>query len=117
MSWLLLGYLLQTTGELCISPVGLSMVTKLSPKHIVSALMGSWFLAMAGSNFLAGKIAALTGVEGHGGGGQDTIPPPIDTVGVYGDVFGNIALTAIVSALFCFMLSPLLTKWMHREVE
>jgi proton-dependent oligopeptide transporter, POT family len=116
ISWLLLGYLLHTTGELCISPVGLSMVTKLSPKRIVSTVMGAWFLATAFSNYLAGLIATLTGV-GHDEGGAQIIPPPTETVNLYGDVFGQIALTAIVSALICFALSPLLRKWMHPESE
>ena len=46
---------------------------------------------------------------------QPTIPPPIDTVNVYGDVFGQIALVAIGSAVICFALAPLLKKWMHEE--
>ncbi|MGF1508195.1 MAG: peptide MFS transporter [Myxococcota bacterium] len=113
VQWLLLGYMLHTTGELCLSPVGLSMITKLSPSKIVSTVMGAWFLATAFSNYLAGLIATFTGV-GHGGDGETiSIPPPIETVGIYGDVFGKIALTAIISALICFILSPILTKWMH----
>lgn len=114
MSWLLLGYLLHTTGELCLSPVGLSMVTKLSPARLVSTVMGAWFLATAFSNYLAGMIAALTGVS-HGSSGEQIIPPPSQTVTVYGDVFGKIALAAIGSAVICFILSPLLSKWMHEE--
>jgi len=115
VSWLLLGYLLQTTGELCLSPVGLSMVTKLAPARIVSTVMGAWFLATAFSNYLAGMIAMLTGV-GHGGeGGEAAIPPPVETVGLYGSVFGQIAITAIGSAVVCFALSPILVKWMHME--
>jgi dipeptide/tripeptide permease len=47
VGWLLLGYLIQTLGELCLSPVGLSMVTKLSPMRLVSTVMGAWFLATA----------------------------------------------------------------------
>jgi len=116
MSWLLLGYLLQTTGELCLSPVGLAMVTKLSPGRIVSTVMGAWFLATAFSNYLAGIIATFTGVS-HGEEGQQVIPPPQETVDLYGDVFGTIALTAIVSGLICLALAPLLTRWMHSEVE
>jgi POT family proton-dependent oligopeptide transporter len=112
IAWLLLGYLLQTTGELCLSPVGLSMVTKLSPRRMVSTIMGAWFLATAFSNYLAGMIASLTGVP-HGGEEQ-VIPPPIETVGIYGGIFGKIALTAIVSSLLCFALSPLLKRWMHQ---
>jgi len=112
--WLLLGYLLQTTGELCLSPVGLSMVTKLSPMRMVSTVMGAWFLATAFSNLLAGRIAQLTGVHGEGDSAQ-VIPPPTETVHLYGDVFGQIAIIAIVSALICFALSPFLSKWMHAD--
>jgi POT family proton-dependent oligopeptide transporter len=114
ISWLLLGYLLHTTGELCLSPVGLSMVTKLSPARIVSTVMGSWFLASAFSNYLAGVIAAFTGVSSSEG--EQIIPAPIQTVHIYGGVFGKIAITAIVSAFICFALTPLLRKWMHPEV-
>jgi POT family proton-dependent oligopeptide transporter len=113
LSWLFVGYLLQTTGELCLSPVGLSMVTKLSPTRLVSTVMGAWFLATAFSQFLAAIIAQFTGV-GHGeGGGDGVVPVPKETVHIYGDVFGTIALTAIVSAVICFLLSPVLSRWMH----
>jgi len=116
MSWLMIAYLLITTGELCLSPVGLSMVTKLSPRRIVSMVMGAWFLATAFSNYLSAIIAQFTGV-GHGGGESDVLPPPIETVGVYGEVFGIIAVTAGVSAVIVLALSPFLTKWMHEGVE
>jgi POT family proton-dependent oligopeptide transporter len=112
--WLLAGYLLQTTGELCLSPVGLSMVTKLSPSFLVSTVMGTWFLATAFSQYLAGIIAQFTGVE-HGGGAESGIPIPKETVMVYGDVFGKIAMAAIISAVICFVLSPLLRRWMHED--
>jgi proton-dependent oligopeptide transporter, POT family len=114
VSWLLAGYLLHTTGELCISPVGLSMVTKLSPARIVSTVMGAWFLATAFSNLLASLIAQLTSVAEEGAEAQ-LIPPPSDTVHLYGDVFGQIALIAVASAVVCFALSPLLRRWMHVE--
>ncbi len=114
--WLLLGYLLHTTGELCLSPVGLSMVVKLSPARMVSTVMGAWFLATGFSSYLAGIIASFTGVS-HGNDEGQIIPPPIETVNIYGDMFGKIAVTAIVSALICFILSPLLKRWMHEEVD
>jgi POT family proton-dependent oligopeptide transporter len=110
--WLVLGYLLLTTGELCLSPVGLAMVTRLSPHVLVSTMMGTWFLATAFSGYLAGWIAQFTGVSGEGDGPQ-VIPPPIDTVHIYGDVFGQIGVIAIVSALFCFAISPMLRRGMH----
>ena len=114
MSWLLLGYLLQTTGELCLSPVGLSMVTKLSPKRIVSTVMGAWFLATAFSSYLAGVIASFTGIEAAAGE-SNGIPVPIETVGIYGEVFGKIAIAAIVSAISLFALAPLLNRWTHSD--
>ncbi len=116
VAWLLVGYLLHTTGELCLSPIGLSMVTLLSPTQIVSTVMGAWFLATAFSNYLAAQIAALTGVGGEEGAPQ-VVPPPADTVNIYGDVFGKIAIAAVIAALVCFVLSPLLTRWMHMQVE
>ncbi|MCR4413149.1 MAG: oligopeptide:H+ symporter [Thermoguttaceae bacterium] len=116
MAWLFLGYLLHTTGELCLSPVGLSMVTKLSPSRLVSTVMGVWFLATAFSQLLAAIIAQFTGVT-HGDGGGAVIPPPSETCHVYGEVFGKIALGAIASAAICFALAPVLNRWMHPETE
>lgn len=60
-------YMLHTSGELFLSPIGLSMVTKLSPKKMAGTAMGAWFLSFAIANLLGGQIAALTG-GGHGGG-------------------------------------------------
>ena len=113
MSWLLAGYLLQTTGELCLSPVGLSLVTKLSPVRVVSTIMGAWFLATAFSHLLAAGVAKMTNVsEGAAG---NVIPPPLETVTVYGGVFGFIALAAIASGLVVLALSPWLKSMMHLD--
>ena len=108
---LLLGYLLHTTGELCISPVGLSMVTKLSPARLVSTVMGAWFLALAFSNLLSALIATFTGVGE--GGEEGAIPIPLDTVHVYGTVFGWIGVASLGAAAVLVVMSPLLAKWMH----
>jgi dipeptide/tripeptide permease len=116
MQWLLAGYVLQTTGELCLSPVGLSMVTKLSPARMVSTVMGAWFLATGFSNYLAGLIAALTGIA-HSSGGDKVFPPPIKTVHVYGGVFLQIAYACIISAILLFLMSPILVRWMHQKEE
>lgn len=113
--WLLLGYLLQTMGELCLSPVGLSMVCKLSPARLIGTVMGGWFLALGVSQFLAALIAQFTGVGGEGT--ESVIPPPAQTVHVYGSVFGFVAIAAIVSSLLCFILVPLLKRWMHEGVQ
>ncbi|MEZ4240017.1 MAG: oligopeptide:H+ symporter [Myxococcota bacterium] len=111
VGWLLLGYLLHTTGELCLSPVGLSMVTKLSPARLVSTVMGAWFLATAFSSYLSSVIAVFTGIGE--GGGEGAIPAPIETVHAYGSVFGIIGIVASASSLVVFALSPLLVKWMN----
>ena len=114
VNWILLAYLLHTTGELCLSPVGLSMVTKLSPQRLVSTTMGAWFLATAFSGFLAAIIAMFTGVQ-EDGDGPSYIPVPSETVNTYGDVFGTIAIAAIGCAVVCLALSPLFNKWMHAD--
>ena len=115
LGWLILGYLLHTTGELCLSPVGLSMVTKLSPARIVSTMMGAWFLATAVSQYVAGQIATLTGVPQSEGATEALIPPPTETLALYADVFGRIALWAIGAGLCCWLLAPLLTRWMQED--
>ena len=120
LHWLMLGYLLHTTGELCLSPVGLSMVTKLSPPRIVGTVMGAWFLATAFSHHLAGIIASFTAVDPNSTETTDmtaAIPLPTETLGIYGEVFGQITLWAIGSAIVCFLLVPLMKKWLHPEVE
>jgi len=59
VSWLILMYLFHTIGELCLSPIGLSLVSKLAPKRFASLLMGVWFLANAAGYALAGTLGAL----------------------------------------------------------
>ncbi|HSW48841.1 MAG TPA: hypothetical protein VLH09_01640, partial [Bryobacteraceae bacterium] len=57
--WLVAVYLLHTVGELCLSPVGLSAMTKLAPQKIGGLLMGAWFLSLSVGNYLGGRIASL----------------------------------------------------------
>ncbi len=116
MSWLLLSYLFQTTGELCLSPVGLSMVTKLSPTRMVSTMMGAWFLATAFSHLMAAGIAKWTAVAGEGAD-ERFIPSPIETVNLYGNVYGIVAIASVASAVLCFALVPLLKRWTHEGGE
>ncbi len=63
--WLTGAYLFHTFGELCLSPVGLSYVTKVAPARFASLLMGAWFLANAAANKIAGAIAAFTPTPGQ----------------------------------------------------
>ena len=97
-------------------PSGLAMITKLSPARLVSTVMGGWFLATAVSQFLAGMIAQFTRV-GDEEAAVVVIPPPAETVHIYGKVYGMIAIAAGVAAIACFCLVPLLKKWMHEGEE
>jgi POT family proton-dependent oligopeptide transporter len=115
LPWLLLAILLHTTGELCTSPIGLSMVSNLSPRLLVSTVMGAWWVGMGIANALSSVIAAMTGIEGEAQSGPQVIPVPGRTLHIYGDVFGKIAIMAFVAAVACFLISPLLTRWMHNE--
>lgn len=112
--YLLMMYLLLTTGELCLSPVGLSMITKMAPARLVSTVMGAWFLATAFSQFLAAIIAQFAVVNVGDG---NFVPAPAETVHVYGNVYRLIAIMAVVSGVVCLALSPLLKKWMHEGVS
>jgi POT family proton-dependent oligopeptide transporter len=116
MWFLIVSYVLQTTGELCLSPVGLSLVTKLSPVRIASAVMGTWFLATAFSQYLAAIIATFTKGE-HAGTTAGQLPPPWETVGAYGVVFGQLGVVAVVAGLVLFGLTPFLVKWMHVDAR
>ena len=102
-------YLLHTTGELFLSPIGLSMVTKLSPKNIAGTAMGAWFLSFAIANYLGGKIAALTG--GHGDGGEKlSVAEGLDK---YLSVFSTIGLVLLGIAAIIILLNRPLKKLMH----
>lgn len=109
LTWLALGLLLHTTGELCLSPVGLSAVTKLSPARMVGYVMGIWFLTNSAANFAAGQIAQLTSIEVSPGGAID-ITHAVDT---YGGAFATMAVWPIVGAGAILLLAPLINRWMH----
>src|SRR3546814_13691523 len=67
--YIFLLYLFHSAGELCLSPVGLSVMNRLAPAHMAGLIMGTWFFASAAGNFAAGLIAAATGSEGAGADG------------------------------------------------
>ena len=94
--WLIGVYVLHTFGELCISPIGLSMVTKLAPPKIVSVMMGLWFASMALANYLAGIMESLL----------HSIAPDMN-------LFVFLTITAAVGAALLFALTPLLRKLMR----
>jgi POT family proton-dependent oligopeptide transporter len=97
-------YLFQTTGELCLSPVGLSAMNRLAPRHLASLIMGAWFFATAGGNFVAGKIGEATGGES----GEMTKEA---TLSIY-ETIGWITIGISVAVM---VVAPLVKRLMHLE--
>ena len=120
--WIVLIYFLHTLGELCLSPVGLSSVTKLSPQRIVGFMMGMWFFASAAGNYVAGLIA-----KGTAGDPVMLIAEkiylqvmflPEDQFTInqkngFIDVYTDVGLIAIGCGIFLAVLTPVLKKLMH----
>ncbi len=108
--WWLAGlYVIHSAAELCISPVGLSMITKLSIARVVGLMMGVWFLSISVAQYVAGVVAQFASVETVGG--QVTnLKVSLDT---YTHTFTVIALVAIGLGVVLFLLSWPLKKWMH----
>ena len=109
MIWLALMYFLHTTGELCLSPVGLSMITKLSVQRIAAMMMGVWFLSSAFATYVAGMIAGTMAIEETPGTETDVL----SSLMVYGGVFEKLALVAMVLGFVVLIFSPMLHKRMH----
>jgi proton-dependent oligopeptide transporter, POT family len=97
-------YLLATTGELCLSPVGLSAMNRLAPSFLASLIMGAWFYMTAVGNFVAGKIGEATG-------GHDGEMSKEGLLEIY-ELFGWISIGAAVVVL---LLSPIVKRWMHLD--
>lgn len=100
-------YLLHTTGELCLSPVGLSAMNRLAPAHMASLIMGTWFFASATGNFVAGLIAAATGSEAASGEGaaKETVLA----------VYSQIGWIAVGVGVAVIVISPLIKRLMHLD--
>ncbi|MBM4016132.1 MAG: peptide MFS transporter [Planctomycetes bacterium] len=100
-------YLVHTIGELCISPVGLSMVTKLAPARMTGMVMGAWFISIAAGNFLAGEISSLA--ADRAGAVNDALAK----VNAYGGVFGYVAWAGIGLGIAVIVVSKFINRWMH----
>jgi len=98
-------YLFQTTGELCLSPVGLSAMNRLAPKQLASLIMGAWFYMSAVGNFVAGKIGeAIGGGEGGAMTKQGTL-----------DIYSTIGWWTIGIGAAVLLVSPLVKRLMHLD--
>ena len=130
--FLMIGYLLLTTGELFISPIGLSKVTELSPKSMTAFMMGVYFLSSSYAHYISGAIAKLTTspesgvvpepgfmttmiekVTGFAGAATTSTSESVLSLLNYTSVFTQVGIVAIGMAVISFILSPILKKWMH----
>jgi POT family proton-dependent oligopeptide transporter len=102
-------YLLQTTGELFVSPVGLSEMTKLAPARMASTMMAVWFLGASGAQYLAGLIARTTAADTVGGQVLD----PGKALATYAHTFLIIGAWGCGAGLVFLLLSPWLKRWAH----
>ena len=113
MWWLIGLYVIHTMGELCLSPIGLSMVSKLAPLRLSSLMMGTWFLANAAANKFAGTLSALI-PGGEDGAGGATSFLGFQITNLY-EFFILFIIMSGVAAAILFFLSSWLEKRMHNE--
>ena len=109
LHWLVLGYLFITTGELCLSPVGLSATTKLSLPSLVGVMMGAWFLSTAAAQYLAGLIGGLAAVPTTPGEDID----PMVSLPIYGELFWKAGIFAVAAGLLFWLVTPFVKRLMH----
>lgn len=109
LMFLALAYLLQTTGELCLSPVGLSWMTKLSTPTLLSTLMATWFLASSWSQYLGGFLAQFAAVETIGG----QVTDPGAALATYVAAFAPWGWWTIGAGILLGIASPVLKKLAH----
>lgn len=100
-------YFVHTCGELCLSPVGLSAVTKLAPERMTGMIMGAWFIAIATGNYLAGKISAIAANKAAAG------TTDVEKLNAYGDVFQMVLFLGVGLGGLFLVLSPFLNKKLH----
>jgi POT family proton-dependent oligopeptide transporter len=100
--WLVLSYFIQTIGELLLSPIGMAMVTRLSPRHLVGMMMGVWFLTNAAAFAIGGGLATLSAVPKDA-----TIPEALE---IYDHAFLLYGLSAAVLTVVSFALTPYLKR-------
>ena len=110
--WLFLAYFLHSIAELMLSPVGLSMITKLSVPRMVGMMMGAWFMASALAHIVAGLVAKSTSTETVGG----VVTDPALALATYAKVFQEIGLWGVGIGIALLLGSPIL-KWMMRGVK
>ncbi|MGC2238562.1 MAG: peptide MFS transporter [Pyrinomonadaceae bacterium] len=100
--WLVFLYLIQTFGELCLSPVGLSTTTRLAPARMVGLMMGVWFLSISLGSFFAGKVASYFDDK---------------DIGAMLKLFGFLTIVPIAAGILLTVLTPQINKFLSRAKE
>ncbi|MFH0344287.1 MAG: peptide MFS transporter [Chromatiales bacterium] len=103
--WLAAAYLLHTCGELCLSPVGLALVTRIAPLKYASMLMGVWFLANFGANLAAGYFAGMLDAFREG--------RLVTILGGQADFFLILVVTSCTAGILLWLIAPWLNRLMH----
>ncbi|MFN5711375.1 MAG: peptide MFS transporter [Bacteroidota bacterium] len=101
-----LAYLVITLGELCLSPIGLSIITKLSPKHLSGMMMGFWFLGSAYGQYVAGILGAGMSTPNDDAGKMEKLM-------AYTDGYYQLAIYALICGVVLILISSLMKKLMH----
>ncbi|WP_150465573.1 peptide MFS transporter [Francisella sp. SYW-2] len=109
--WISLSYLFEALGELFIGPIGLAMVSVVSPKRMIGFFMGVWVLSSAFANFLAASFGILIS-----GDGKSAALPPVETIYTYSKAFGYFTLLGCGAAIILFILSPFLNRRLRQLI-
>jgi len=99
-------YLVTTIGELCLGPIGMSIITKLAPKKLFGMMMGLWFLASAFGQLAAGKLGAEMSKSNAGASLSDKLQS-------YTDGYYQLAIYALIAGVFLIITTPLIKKLMQ----
>ena len=111
MLFFALGYLFMSSGELCLSPIGLSAITQLSPPKMVGLMMGIWFLASSYGQYLAGIIGSLMAIPSDAATGKSMTA--IESLAIYTNIFSKIAWVSAGCGVLLLAISPWLKKMMR----
>lgn len=107
--WLVGSYFLQTIGELLLSPIGLAMITTLSPKHLVGMMMGVWFLTQSAAFAIGGGLATFASIP------EKT--SPVEALKIYDHAFIIYGLISLVLSFAGMLLVPYLKRLIHGPVK
>lgn len=100
--WLAVSYIFQASGELLLSPIGLAMITRLSPRHLVGMMMGVWFFMQSAAFSIGGLLSTLADVPKHA--------TAIDSINIYSHAFNVFGIFSMSLAIVSFLLMPYLKR-------